>query len=178
MRRATLGKRGCDVACVISIHALREESDAPDNKVAIRIIISIHALREESDARPKGVNWFISQFQSTLSVRRATLCPVPVPVPDKFQSTLSVRRATISSAADAAHGIFQSTLSVRRATIDWHDIARILQISIHALREESDAVRGCEPFAAVISIHALREESDHTGGNRRCASADFNPRSP
>ena len=58
----------------ISIHALREESDhdwsdyQPDGE------ISIHALREESD--PDGL-WgcYDAEFQSTLSVRRATGSP-------------------------------------------------------------------------------------------------------
>ena len=57
----------------ISIHALREESDAGQHvALAFAVQISIHALREESD-------WTVSmplasamEFQSTLSVRRAT----------------------------------------------------------------------------------------------------------
>ena len=55
-----------------------------------------------------------------------------------FQSTLSVRRATVTSNMTAQTLIFQSTLSVRRATQTFgrHDTKNI--ISIHALREESD----------------------------------------
>ena len=34
---------------VISIHALREESDVVDAAHLVAVIISIHALREESD---------------------------------------------------------------------------------------------------------------------------------
>ena len=33
-------------------------------------------------------------------------------------------------------------------------------ISIHALREEGDALRRCRPGRLQISIHALREEGD------------------
>ena len=33
-------------------------------------------------------------------------------------------------------------------------------ISIHALREERDSFPGCPLFSAIISIHALREERD------------------
>ena len=33
-------------------------------------------------------------------------------------------------------------------------------ISIHALRKESDGVRGFQHFIPLISIHALRKESD------------------
>ena len=52
--------------------------------------------------------------------------------------------------------VFQSTLSVRRATAadgDWRD-------------------------GDVISIHALREESDAGMACRRLPIYDFNPRSP
>ena len=72
----------CQFIKIISIHALREESDcfllfccssSSD--------ISIHALREESDAkkiscrRPQAAKplLFSAKFQSTLSVRRATI---------------------------------------------------------------------------------------------------------
>ena len=58
-----------------------------------------------------------------------------------FQSTLSVRRAT---AKCIAHHLliclFQSTLSVRRATPVDFAVLEIHNISIHALREESDGV--------------------------------------
>ena len=52
------------------------------------------------------------------------------------------------------------------------------EISIHALREESDVPAcvgsGCEG----ISIHALREESDGLCLLHVIHSNDFNPRSP
>ena len=55
---------------------------------------------------------------------------------------------------------FQSTPSARRATArkDLRALAR--QISIHALREESDVVETIIAIVRGISIHALREESD------------------
>ena len=79
--------------------------------------------------------------------------------------------------------VFQSTLSVRRATFENVDDDCCGQISIHALREESDFLSaqyktGAETFQSTlsvrratvyltlyiqyknISIHALREESD------------------
>ena len=57
----------------ISIHALREESDAaPTANRNRRIRISIHALREESDYLYLGGYLGGVTFQSTLSVRRAT----------------------------------------------------------------------------------------------------------
>ena len=56
---------------------------------------------------------------------------------------------------------FQSTLSVRRAT-DFLQMTNVLgDISIHALREESDQYHYGQTVNLAISIHALREESDH-----------------
>ena len=56
---------------------------------------------------------------------------------------------------------FQSTLSVRRATTSDGWPGHPTNISIHALREESDLL----PLEVIrrqkISIHALREESDN-----------------
>ena len=76
VRRATgVNLHDTDFLCWISIHALREESDdkfGGDKSDAF--IISIHALREESDARLlKKPIAFLIPFQSTLSVRRATV---------------------------------------------------------------------------------------------------------
>ena len=56
---------------VISIHALRKESDHLADGHGPRLVISIHALRKESDRR-NGSDSSKDEFQSTLSVRRAT----------------------------------------------------------------------------------------------------------
>ena len=59
--------------------------------------------------------------------------------------------------------IFQSTLSMRRATnAAWGNRA-YLDISIHALHEESDAIFPTSIPMRRISIHALHEESDLLG---------------
>ena len=126
-------------------------------------IISIHALREESDSAASSTFASKTVFQSTLSVRRATwtrvcktkdidisihalreesdpstnLRPLHTYL---FQSTLSVRRATRTAAALAGGMEFQSTLSVRRATGATYVQIKQANISIHALREESDIV--------------------------------------
>ncbi len=56
---------------------------------------------------------------------------------------------------------FQSTPSARRATQVVELAPHDLEISIHALREESDGLIGIDQSGhAQISIHALREESD------------------
>ena len=58
----------------ISIHALREESDVLLVKSAVDFIqISIHALREESDVNFSVTLRAFAGFLSTLSVRRATI---------------------------------------------------------------------------------------------------------
>ena len=74
--------------------------------------------------------------------------------------------------------LFQSTLSVRRATNYPRQILNIPCISIHALREESDAYEYTLPKAIKISIHALREESDNLKNIDIWNLRDFNPRSP
>ena len=58
-----------------------------------------------------------------------------------FQSTLSVRRATLVVSSISSQQKFQSTLSVRRATEQIPSADLIIRISIHALREESDRTR-------------------------------------
>ena len=98
--------------------------------------------------------------------------------------------------------IFQSTLSARRATNNVSIKRSSSNISIHALREESDMMRcsinckypqnfnprsprgerrGCFSGTIdrfLISIHALREESDRGFTFSRIRYFDFNPRSP
>ena len=53
-----------------------------------------------------------------------------------------------------------------------------MSISIHALREESDDAAVAQDQSIHISIHALREESDSISANRRAYCHNFNPRSP
>ena len=56
--------------------------------------ISIHALLAESDGMPGQAPASPAGFQSTLSLRRATVKLRPIPSSAQFQSTLSLRRAT------------------------------------------------------------------------------------
>ena len=100
-------------------------------------------------------------FQSTLSVRRATSVTSNATTLPKFQSTLSVRRAT----RWLGHGRPSDDISIHalREESDRRRHARGLPghiISIHALREESDEIDFGHPCPPLISIHALREESD------------------
>ena len=57
----------------ISIHALHEESDLSVASAVTQHLISIHALHEESDQPTKDLPPILSKFQSTLSMRRATI---------------------------------------------------------------------------------------------------------
>ena len=101
------------------------------------------------------------EFQSTLSMRRATCCENTMPLPFTFQSTLSMRRATWCRSPQIGRWLFQSTLSMRRATGTGSHFPAIADISIHALHEESDNVPQLHAIQhRRISIHALHEESD------------------
>ena len=55
---------------------------------------------------------------------------------------------------------FLSTPSARRATGDVVSAQHIVDISIHALREEGNVGHGIVVHRSGISIHALREEGD------------------
>ena len=116
VRRATATPRSEVAGISISIHALRKESDCRKfHRQTSTINISIHALRKESDYDDTQYRR-CCKFQSTLSVRRATLTLQITRWKNTFQSTLSVRRATLIHTIDQTHII----------------------ISIHALRKESD----------------------------------------
>ena len=102
----------------ISIHALREEGDGNIRHKQNNLSISIHALREEGDLlRGRSI--------------RGTCA---------FLSTPSARRATVPCRLLWEHWEFLSTPSARRATYRWLPMLADAPISIHALREEGDAI--------------------------------------
>ena len=169
----------------ISIHALLAESD--QQQFLCRQRCCNFNPRSPCGERPcrSAFAWFFQKFQSTLSLRRATVprgCCVTVSV--KFQSTLSLRRATLEiSLMPTERGEFQSTLSLRRATAcvkcfrnradnfnprspcgerpkSGQGIRYPVVISIHALLAESDHDVPQGVPVVVISIHALLAESD------------------
>ena len=102
--------------------------------------ISIHALREEGDeSRPPP--WAKPvQFLSTPSARRATVWPSKISPPEGYFYPRPPRGGRLRT-FEKSSGIqlFLSTPSARRATENYSCIAVIQEISIHALREESDA---------------------------------------
>ena len=88
-----------------------------DNVTVERCGISIHALREEGDKRALTDHSLTQIFLSTPSARRAT----------------SYSRSGPTSGRE-----FLSTPSARRATVAVKNAAQVVDISIHALREEGD----------------------------------------
>ena len=119
--------------------------------------ISIHALRKESDC--------------SALVRRM--------IEDKFQSTLSVRRATVAW-RDARLVVMISIHALRKESDDHKTVHTLafVGISIHALRKESDHTKNNNNTKNAISIHALRKESDHKRADSSQWPIHFNPRSP
>ena len=96
----------------------------------------------------------------------------------QFQSTLSVRRATAWEDSERLHqGISIHALRKESDILGTWDYVNIY-ISIHALRKESDAVAVLLRFERNISIHALRKESDNHKDRQTRPRNDFNPRSP
>ncbi len=69
-------------------------------------------------------------------------------------------------------------LSVRRATPSYSARLAIIDISIHALREEGDMIRILLSTRLGISIHALREEGDRSHKRYPCPEQNFYPRPP
>ena len=102
------------------------------------------------------------RFLSTPSARRATLTVLPVSTGEKrFLSTPSARRATVLRQPTKE----PSPISIH-ALREEGDAVVVLQhagfhhISIHALREEGDRDFPQYDVLQTISIHALREEGD------------------
>ena len=198
--RLTVGQMCLDQS-MISIHALREESDAFIRLLHTSMLISIHALREESDRTRAGRMQGRTDFNPRPPRGERHGYHAHLGNVSKFQSTPSARRATASADAETYN---------RR-------------ISIHALREEGDCwspaccqsgwyfnprpprggrprgpwsvdprwhfnprpPRGGRPdyvgyrlASFNISIHALREEGDRTMHRMPNQATHFNPRPP
>ena len=116
-RRATTCSDETNKAFNISIHALREEGDSVNLLLKHLFAISIHALREEGDRR-----------------KRFSTTPTTI-----FLSTPSARRATRGYAPSGRYCSYFYPRPPRggRPT-RWRNKNGIVEISIHALREEGD----------------------------------------
>ena len=103
--------------------------------------ISIHALREEGDSMRHSAQVLQTKFLSTPSARRATMAPIRGLGASIYFYPRPPRggRRTAWLLICAA-GLFLSTPSARRATRGQSVEESGKTISIHALREEGDAV--------------------------------------
>ena len=161
VKRATDKQYNVSISGGISIHTLCEEGDQIAFKYAGILAISIHTLCEEGDNTWVLTLTLKNRFQSTPSVKRATLqeCGCFIDA-GEFQSTPSVKRATIIFIICNFNFLFQSTPSVKRATQIAFKYADILAISIHTLCEEGDNRNRNTTRQILISIHTLCEEGD------------------
>ena len=97
----------------------------------------------------------------------------------KFQSTLSVRRATRTPLAQIIADADISIHALRKESdFAFCHGSPCEYISIHALRKESDRRSYYPRHKCCISIHALRKESDWIDCGKRKSWQYFNPRSP
>ena len=196
-------QRSCTNLCIkqfLSTPSARRATTAQLHQ-SLHQAISIHALREEGDHRPVrfrdcpqnfyprpprggrhallGVVFIKLVFLSTPSARRATAVGHVVLDYVRFLSTPSARRATPAGVLARWSIRFLSTPSARRATDQCRKVVRIMQISIHALREEGDTM--------ATTIEELRKEFLSTPSARRATAVggillrrvqDFYPRPP
>ena len=170
----------------ISIHALLTESDLPAlHEASPGENISIHALLTESDRNRLLFLRQPSEFQSTLSSRRATrpqkarvVPPVisihalltesdpklPPPLWDT-STDFNPRSPHGERLRTCCNGTKTMTISIHALLTEsdghpeWHLQADAL-ISIHALLTESDDFLRSRALDRTISIHALLTESD------------------
>ena len=166
------------------------------------MIISIHALREEGDVPNQATRRLDHKFQSTPSARRATLADKGRMLPDHISiHALREEGDSASPSTSARVSKFQSTPSARRATDCKALFGKYNKISIHALREEGDRRRtrlrttflNFNPRPprggrhAVLPLPTLDELFQSTPSARRatayiiltcCSSSNFNPRPP
>ena len=95
-----------------------------------------------------------------------------------FQSTHSLRSATIGNWPGSLVSQFQSTHSLRSATGPTPTAFPASGVSIHALLAECDPMSEDIYFRHGVSIHALLAECDHFSVRRGRNNHGFNPRTP
>ena len=110
--------------------------------------ISIHALRAECDVIIMRLYLPSTRFQSTHSVRSATLCQRPLPpLWEYFNPRTPCGVRLILSLSLVRKREFQSTHSVRSATYPAYNAQDYEHISIHALRAECDQINSYKDVA-------------------------------
>ena len=121
-------------------------------------VVSIHALLAECDRRGNLVPSPICRFnpRTPCGVRR----PIAVPIVTfaAFQSTHSLRSATVYGGNVRSLSEFQSTHSLRSATGAGRRMVRTYDVSIHALLAECDLTVGRTSRGEISfqSTHSLR----------------------
>ena len=174
-RRATDIFLVVGLAEVISIHALREEGDECKRPVAQLDGISIHALREEGDWAAMAMSSSAAKFLSTPSARRATpAAPPESSISSRFLSTPSARRATCVLAnicAGCSNFYPRPPRGGRRAPQSWCYVEELFLSTPSARRATPSLILPQQE--PTISIHALREEGDAVAPNRRLPSSSF-----
>ncbi len=134
-------RKHADHICDISIHALHTECDHSTYKNNKFLdAISIHALHTECDSAMIAFAVALGVFQSTHSIRSATVdygCNICNP--ELFQSTHSIRSATVARNAMILEDNFnpRTPYGVRHSCT--RIVKRRLGISIHALHTECDS---------------------------------------
>ena len=142
--RSPCGERPVKPPCMqvifdISIHALLAESDL--NSSWISSIRKNFYPRSPCGERLKNSPALLgnTQFLSTLSLRRATICQAPILPCNAFLSTLSLRRATLNQIPPRR---FHYHFYPRSPCGERHQPRNVVNapigISIHALLAESD----------------------------------------
>ena len=179
-RRATAHPVGQLFRRRISIHALREESDFTPSllRSAFRLFLSTPSARRATSSLFSSSE--TSEFLSTPSARRATsLLSRLVSRLWQFLSTPSARRATrVESKSKMAKTYFYPRPPRGErlmCAVLWPSTSRFL--STPSARRATSPQRG-KAGPRQISIHALREESDHLPRLRLHNRYDFYPRPP
>ena len=162
------------VTCGISIHALREEGDAVQAKNSGTYTISIHALREEGDYASRSLSLSVILFLSTPSARRATRCHLQSGY-RRHHFYPRPPRGGRPGMTPKLHWTFDFYPRPPRGGRPCRTTTALVTcgISIHALREEGDAVQAKNSGTYTISIHALREEGDRASTARRLSFMQF-----
>ena len=187
----------------ISIHALREEGDAPyRNLNTVPKNISIHALREEGDLLGMSASLGAIAFLSTPSARRATAPASAAMLPGcnfyprpprggRRQITVLVsRRDKISIHAlreegdgswklcsNSARNFYPRPPRGGRHRIDEKGIKNLEFLSTPSARRATRH-HSKRRATTAISIHALREEGDEIWFLTFTYNEDFYPRPP
>ena len=203
LRRATVHYDNYNLHCVISIHALLAESDAPW-PARLASSFNFYPRSPCGERRFSGtLRTTEHKFLSTLSLRRATWlrCWQLAARDISIHALLAESDATKSDQGANSHEIsihallaesdgksnklteqklvFLSTLSLRRATVHYDNYNLHCTISIHALLAESDKARSkrINRNITFLSTLSLRRATEITNILKRVVS-NFYPRSP